>query len=304
MELRRLGLRQRSIITTPKNVVGQFAREFLSAYPLANLLVIDTEDVASENREYLLGRLATGNFDAVIMSHSTYASFGVSKADMEAATADWMNAIDEAQASTSDRALLKSLERRKETLEAMTDRLLDRAKKSILTFDQLGCDQLIVDESQAFKNLWFTTSMASVAGLSAAASARAFDMFIKVRAVSKRHHERGGCVFMSATPIANTLAEMYHLMRYMMMPTLIEKGIDSFDSWAANFGRTVVNIETTPEGGGFRLQTRFARFENVPELMAMFGSFADIQTKEDLKLPVRPLMEASRTSSRPQPHLH
>lgn len=285
MELKRLGLRRCTIIATPNNIVGQFAREFLNAYPCANLLVIEPDDTGRENREFLLGRLATGNYDAVIMAHSTFGSFGVSSQQLQAVTRGWYDNLAVAEASTSDRNALKDIERRRKTLDAFVDRIEADARKCSLTFDQLGCDQLVIDESQAFKNLWYTTSMERVAGLPSTFSRRAFDMFIKVRAVSAAHSERGGVVFMSATPIANTVAEMYHLMRYMAMPLLVEKGIDHFDAWAANFGRTVVNIETTPEGGGFRLQTRFARFDNLPELMALFGSFADIQTKEDLQLP-------------------
>ncbi|CAM8644549.1 AdoMet_MTases domain containing protein [Comamonadaceae bacterium] len=284
MEAKRLGIRKCTLLTTPGSVLGQFAREFIWAYPCANLLVIDASD--KKERERLLARVATGDYDAVIMSHDTFGSFGVSEEQLLKVVQPMYKAINRQLAGASERVLIKELERRKLALDEMVEKTLDDAKKSGMTFDQLGCDSLICDESQAFKNLWYTTSMDPIPGLPTAFSRRAFDMFIKVRALSASNQERGGVVFMSATPIANTVAEMFHLMRYMIMPTLIEKGLDQFDAWAANFGRTVVNVETTPDGGGFRLQTRFARFENVPELMALFAQFADIQTKEDLKLPV------------------
>lgn len=284
MEAKRIGLRQCTLITTPSSVVGQFAREFVNAYPCANLLVIDGVD--KKQRERLLASVATGDFDAVIMSHETFGSFGVSEAQMQQVAAPMYRALNRALSLASDRTLLKQLERRKLALDQMLDSALREAKASPMTFDQLGCDMLIVDEAQAFKNLWYTTSMEPIPGLPSAFSQRAFDMFCKSRALSVRNGERGGVVFMTATPIANTVAEMFHLMRYLIHPTLVEKGLDQFDAWAANFGRTVVNLETTPDGGGFRLQTRFARFENIPELMALFGQFADIQTKEDLQLPV------------------
>lgn len=285
MEAKRLGIRRCSLITVPNNIVGQFTREFINAYPCANLLVIESNEGDKSHREHMLARVATGNYDAVIMSHVTFKSFGVSEAMLESVVRPWYQAINRQQAYATDRTMLKSLERRKTALDEMVKKTLADAKNCPFTFDQLGCDQLIVDESQAFKNLWYTTSMEPVPGLPTTFSRRAFDMFVKVRGLSAQNDEKGGVIFMSATPIANTVAELFHLMRYMILPTLIAKGIDQFDAWAANYGRTVISIETTPDGGSFRLQTRFARFENVPELMALFGLFADIQTKEDLKLP-------------------
>ncbi|MDT8992847.1 N-6 DNA methylase [Curvibacter sp. APW13] len=284
MESKRLGIRRCTLLTTPNSVVGQFAREFIWAYPCANLLVIDGVD--KQGRERLLARLATGDYDAVIMSHESFKSFGVSEEQLLSAVQPMYASINRQLASASERTLVKELERRKLALDELVEKTLDDAKKCSLTFDQLGCDGLVVDESERVKNLFYTTSMEPIPGLPRAFSARAFDMFVKVRALSASNKERGGVVFMSATPIANSVAEMFHLMRYLIMPTLVEKNLDQFDAWAANFGRTVVNVETTPDGGGFRLQTRFARFENLPELMALFSEFADIQTKEDLKLPV------------------
>lgn len=286
MEAKRLGIRRCSLIATPNHITGQFAREFLKAYPYASILVVETDGGGKKARERLLARVATGNYDAVIISHSAFGSFGVSREQLDTVVRPWYTAINADQACATDRSQIKELERRKKVLDELVKKTLARSAECPITFDQLGCDQVVVDESQCFKNLWFTTSMERVSGLSSAASRRAFDMFVKVRALSAKNGERGGAIFMSATPIANSLCEAYSLMRFMIMPTLIKLGIAQFDSWAANFGRTVVNAEPTPDGSGFRLQTRFAKFENVPELMALFGQFADIQTKEDLKLPV------------------
>lgn len=286
MELKRLGLRRCTMLTVPNHIVWQFAVDFLSAYPCANLLVIDPADAAVGQRDALLAKLATGEYDAVIVGHTTFGTFTVSEADLARAAEPMLRDLANASAVADDKGAVKELERSKAKLLSMLEKSVAKASgKSSITFDQLGCDQIIVDESQAFKNLWYVTSMERVAGLSSAFSQRAFDMFVKSRSLCARNGERGGLIFMSATPIANTVAEMFHLMRYMIMPTLIAKGIGQFDAWAANFGRTVVNVEVTPEGGGYRLQTRFAKFENLPELMALFGSFADIQGKEDLNLP-------------------
>jgi N12 class adenine-specific DNA methylase len=289
MESRRLGLRRKPCFTVPNHLVGKTAGEFLSYYPRANLLVIDRDAFQGQRRRVMTARIATGDFDAVIIAHSTFGKIVPSPESAEAILDELASEIDAAIDACSDRQTLKQLHRSRRALEAAFERFVDRGRKrqdDHLDFDALGIDLLLVDESQAFKNLFFSTARSRVAGLSNAASLRALDMFIKTRSIQRRNREKGGMVFLTGTPIANTLAEMFHVMRYLAMPLLRAKGIDTFDSWAALFGEVVAALEVTPEGGGFRINERFARFRNLPELMQIFSTFADVRTREDLDLPV------------------
>ena len=291
MEKRRLGLRRRPAILCPNHLVEQHAAEFLRAYPAAQLLVIGAEDMSKERRQVMLARIATGDFDAIVMSHSSFFKIAAPK-EVKALAAELQAPLDDAQAALEsqsgyDRWAMKAIERSRRVLMAQLDRLVSRAEQdNHITFDALGIDELLVDESQAFKNLWFVTRMDRIAGLSTSASLRALDMYAKCRAVQAKNGERGGVDFLTGTPVTNTLAEMYTLMRFLAFQKLRALGIEHFDDWAKVFGETVTSLELTPEGGSFRLQERFARFRNLPELMALFATFADVRTRDDLALPV------------------
>ncbi|MBL9186679.1 MAG: N-6 DNA methylase [Opitutaceae bacterium] len=297
MELKRLGLARKPLYVVPNHMLGQFSSELLMLYPGANILVAGKADFESSRRRELMGRIATGNWDAVIVTHSGFERLPLSeKAQKDFLTGE-LGELEQCIREQSDGSrgsrMVKELERAKKRLESKILGLSAAHKKDItLTFEELGIDRLFVDEAQAFKNLFYVTKMTRVAGLPQAASERAFDMFLKVQHV-QRVNGGGGVVFATGTPITNTMAEMFTMQRYLQMETLRRQKLVHFDSWAATYGETVTAMELAPDGAGYRLNTRFARFVNVPELMQTFRQVADIQTADMLKLPV-PALEGGK----------
>ena len=303
MELKRLHLASKPMIVVPNHLVEQWGAAFLALYPQANIFVAGKDFFTAGNREKAMARIATGNYDAVIISHKSFKSLPVSDATfnrfvkMEIESLE--EAITEAQAEKGDnRSIVKQLEKAKKRLEA---RLKDRAgrekKDDGVTFEQLGVDRIFVDEADLYKNLGFTTKMNRIAGLPNTESNRALDMYMKTRSLrlasSMMAGVDGGVNFATGTPISNTMAEMYTLMRYLAPEVLKAAGVEHFDAWAANFGEAVTALELAPDGSGYRMHTRFAKFVNLPELLSMFRTFADIQTADMLKLP-RPEIEGGK----------
>ncbi len=289
IELRRLGLATKPMFVVPNHMLAQFSSELLTLYPTANILAAGKEDFTASNRARLFSRIATGNWDAVIVTHSSFEKIPVSlstRRSFIAAQIDEIGtAIREERADRGTR-LVKELERVKKRLTAKLEALsADRKKDNTLTFEELGIDRLFIDEAQRFKNLFYVTKMTRVAGLPQTASERAFDLFLKVQHIQARN-KGGGVVFATGTPISNTMAEMFTMQRFLQMDTLRRSSLQHFDSWAGTFGETVTSMELSPDGSGYRLQSRFARFVNVPELMQQFRQVADVQTGEMLKLPV------------------
>ena len=293
MELKRLGLARKPMIVVPNHMLGQFSTELLTLYPGANILVAGRDDFASARRRELMGRIATNNWDAVIVTHSGFERLPMSAKAQEdflhEQLAELEDCIREQKAknvSSSDSRLVKELERAKKRLESRIKTLAaEHRKDNTLTFEELGVDRLFVDEAQAFKNLFYVTKMTRVAGLPQTASERAFDMLLKVQHV-QRQNGGAGVVFATGTPVTNTMAEMFTMQRYLQMDVLRRQRLQHFDAWAGTFGETVSAMELAPDGAGYRLNTRFARFVNVPELMHLFRQMADVQTADMLKLPV------------------
>ncbi len=288
MELKRLGLASKPMIAVPNHLVEQWGAAFLALYPQANIFVAGKDFFSTGNREKAMARIATGNFDAVIISHRSFESLPVTDETfnrfVKKEIASLEEAILEARAEKGEnRSIVKSLEKAKKRLEAkIKDRTRRDRKDDGVTFEQLGIDRIFVDEADLYKNLGFTTKMQRIAGLPNTESNRALDMHMKTRYLSERG---GGSIFATGTPISNTMAEMFTLQRYLA-PELLEKaGVAHFDAWAANFGEAVTALELSPDGSGYRMHTRFAKFVNLPELLSMFHTFADIQTADMLKLP-------------------
>ncbi len=289
MELKRLGLARKPLIAVPNHMLGQFSSELLTLYPGANILVATKDDFEKERRKTLMSRIATGNWDAVIVTHSGFEKIPLSRASQEefiqAQLRELALAIEQQRGESGSR-IVKMLERAKKKLEGkLKDLMADERKDDSLTFEELGVDRLIVDEAHAFKNLFYVSKMTRIAGLPQTASQRAFDMFLKVQHV-QRMNGGGGVVFATGTPIANSVAEMFTMQRYLQLTALKTLQVDHFDSWAATFGEPVTAMELSPDGAGYRLNTRFARFINVPELMQQFRQVTDIQTQKMLNLPV------------------
>ncbi len=298
MELKRLGLARKPMFVVPNHMLGQFSSELLTLYPGANILAAGRDDFASAGRRELMSRIATNNWDAVIVTHSGFERLPLSdKAQrdfFEGQLEELEDCIREQKGSGGTR-MVKELERAKKRLEFKLKSLAaEHRKDNTLTFEELGVDRLFVDEAQAFKNLFYVTKMTRVAGLPQTASERAFDMFLKVQHVQKVNGG-GGVVFATGTPITNTMAEMFTMQRYLQMDVLRRQHLQHFDSWAATFGESVTAMELAPDGAGYRLNTRFARFVNVPELMHLFRQMADVQTAAMLKLPV-PELEGGKPS--------
>lgn len=289
IELKRLGLATKPMFVVPNHMLGQFSSELLTLYPTANILVAGKEDFEARKRARLFSRIATANWDAVIVTHASFEKIPVSHATRRNFISQQIDEIETAiREERADRGtrLVKELERAKKRLTAKLEALsAERRKDNTLTFEELGIDRLFIDEAHKFKNLFYVTKMTRVAGLPQTASERAFDLFLKVQHIQARN-KGDGVVFATGTPISNTMAEMFTMQRYLQMETLRRNSLQHFDSWAGTFGETVTSMELSPDGSGYRLQSRFARFVNVPELMQQFRQVADVQTAEMLKLPV------------------
>ena len=290
MELKRLGLCQKSLFVVPNHLTEQWASEFLRLYPNAKLLVTSKKDFEPSNRKKFCARIATGDYDAVIIGHSQFEKIPLSAERQERLIQEQMDeieeAIEEAKAQVGEHFTVKQLEKLRKSLKQKLEKLqaTDR-KDDVVTFEQLGVDRLFVDESQAFKNLYLYTKMRNVAGLSTSEAQKSSDMFGKCRYLDEITGGRG-VIFATGTPLSNSMTEMYTLMRYLQYNTLQQKGLTHFDAWASTFGETTTAIELAPEGTGYRARTRFAKFFNLPELMAMFKEAADIKTSDQLHLPV------------------
>lgn len=289
MELKRLGLARKPLFVVPNHMLGQFSSELLTLYPGANILVATKDDFEKGKRKTLMSGIATGNWDAVIVTHSSFEKIPVARATKEEFFKEQMRELSlaiEQERDQGNSRIVKALERAKKQLESKLKELAaDEKKDDSLTFEELGVDRVFVDEAHYFKNLFYVSKMTRIAGLPQTASQRAFDMFLKVQHV-QRINGGGGVVFATGTPIANSVAEMFTMQRFLQLTTLKAQNVAHFDSWAATFGEPVTAMELAPDGSGYRMHTRFARFINVPELMQMFRQVADIQTQEMLKLPV------------------
>ena len=290
MESKRLGLCQKSLFVVPNHLTEQWASEFLHLYPNAKLLVTSRKDFEPGNRKTFCSRIATGDYDAVIIGHSQFEKIPLSAERQERLIQEQMDeieeAIEEAKAQVGEHFTVKQLEKLRKSLKQKLEKLQGADRKDdVVTFEQLGVDRLFVDESQAFKNLYLYTKMRNVAGLSTSEAQKSSDMFGKCRYLDEITGGRG-VIFATGTPLSNSMTEMYTLMRYLQYNTLQQKGLTHFDAWASTFGETTTAIELAPEGTGYRARTRFAKFFNLPELMAMFKEAADIKTSDQLNLPV------------------
>ncbi len=290
MEMRRLGLAKKPMFVVPNHLVEQWGAEFLKLYPQARLFIAGREHFAAGNRQRAMARIASGNYDAVIVSHRSFEFLPVSdrlfKRFVEEQVEELEAAILEAKGGKDDnRRLVKELEKAKKRFVAkLKDRADREGKDNALTFEELGVDQIFVDEADLYKNLFYTTKMNRIAGLPNSESNRALDMYMKTRYVREINAGRG-VVFATGTPISNTMAEMYTMLRYLAPDLLKERGVAHFDAWAANFAEAVTALELAPDGSGYRMHTRFAKFINLPELLTMFRTFADVQTADMLNLP-------------------
>ena len=290
MELKRLGLCQKSLFVVPNHLTEQWASEFLRLYPHAKLLVTSKKDFEPGNRKKFCARIATGDYDAVIIGHSQFEKIPLSAERQERLIQEQMDeieeAIEEAKAQVGEHFTVKQLEKLRKSLKQKLEKLQGADRKDdVVTFEQLGVDRLFVDESQAFKNLYLYTKMRNVAGLSTSEAQKSSDMFGKCRYLDEITGGRG-VVFATGTPVSNSMSELYTVMRYLQYGTLQQKGLTHFDCWASTFGETTTAIELAPEGTGYRARTRFAKFFNLPELMSMFKEVADIKTSDQLHLPV------------------
>mgnify|MGYP001219942349 FL=1 len=291
MELRRLGMASKPCYVVPNHMLEQFAAEFLRAYPGANILMASKDDLVGDKRRTLLSRIATGDWDGVLITHASFERIKMSDEAMttfiEARVYEIECAIRASKSQKRGNRIVKELERAKKSWLARLEKLAAKSKKDdMLTFEELGVDFLFIDEAHYFKNLYRFTKMTRVAGLPNANSERAFDMFVKTRHVMDKHGGRSGVVFATGTPVSNSMAEMWTMQRYLQPMTLRSNHVSQFDTWAGNFGESVTALELSPDGSGYRMNTRFARFVNLPELMTMFREVADIRTADMLKLPV------------------
>ena len=290
MESKRLGLSQKNLYVVPNHLTEQWGSDFLRLYPGANILVATKKDFEPANRKRFCSRIATGDYDAVIIGHTQFEKIPLSRerqiAMLEDQIADLTFSIEEAAHQAGQNYTIKQLEKTKKSLQARMKKLNDQTRKDdVVTFEQLGVDRLFVDESHSFKNLFLYTKMRNVAGISQTDAQKSSDMFMKCRYMDELTGGRG-ITFATGTPVSNSMTELYTIMRYLQYDTLMRMGMGHFDSWAATFGETVTAIELSPEGTGYRAKTRFARFFNLPELISIFKEVADIQTSDMLNLPV------------------
>ena len=290
MEAKRLGLCQKSLFVVPNHLTEQWASEFLNLYPNAKLLVARRKDFETANRKKFCARIATGDYDAVIIGHSQFEriplSFERQERIIQEQIYETLAAINELKVHAGENFSIKQMEKTRKTLETKLEKLRsDERKDDVITFEQLGVDRLFVDESHAFKNLFLYTKMRNVAGLSTSEAQKSSDMFGKCRYLDEVTGGRG-VIFATGTPVSNSMTELYTVMRYLQYGTLQKKNLTHFDCWASTFGETTTAIELAPEGTGYRARTRFAKFFNLPELMSMFKEVADIKTSDQLHLPV------------------
>lgn len=290
MESKRLGLCQKSLFVVPNHLTEQWATEFLQLYPAANILVATRKDFETKNRKKFCGRIATGDYDAIIIGHSQFEKIPMSverqRAILEQQIDEIMMGISEAKREKAENFTIKQMEKTKKGLQAKIDKLNDQSRKDdVVTFEELGVDRIFIDESHYFKNLFLYTKMRNVGGIAQTEAQKSSDLFMKCRYLDEITGGRG-IIFATGTPISNSMVELYTIQRYLQMSALEEQGLQHFDSWAANYGETVTAIELSPEGTGYRAKTRFAKFYNLPELMSVFKNVADIQTADMLKLPV------------------
>src|SRR4029077_9638371 len=279
MEMRRLGLAKKPMFVVPNHLVEQWGAEFLKLYPQARLFIAGREHFASGNRQRAMARIARGKYDAVIVSHRSFEFLPVSDALFSRFINDQIGQLEDAildakSGEGDNRRIVKELEKAKKRLTAKLKKRADRERKdNTITFEELGVDQLFVDEADLYKNLFYSTKMNRIAGLPNSDSNRAFDMFIKTRYLRERTGGRG-VVYATGTPISNTMAELYTMLRYLAPDLLAERGVEHFDAWAANFAEAVTALELAPDGSVYRMHTRFAKFINLPELLSMFRTFA------------------------------
>jgi len=290
MESKRLGLAQKSLYVVPNHLLEQWGSDFLRLYPGANILVATKKDFEPANRKRFCSRIATGDYDAVIIGHSQFEKIPLSRERqislLEDQIADITYSIEAAKEEAGQQYTIKQMEKTKKTLKAKLEKLNDQTRKDdVVTFEQLGVDRLFVDESHFYKNLFLYTKMRNVAGISQTDAQKSSDMFMKCRYMDEITGGKG-ITFATGTPVSNSMTELYTIMRYLQYGTLMNMGMGHFDSWAATFGETVTAIELSPEGTGYRAKTRFARFFNLPELISIFKEAADIQTADMLNLPV------------------
>ena len=289
-ESKRLGLCQKSMFVVPNHLVGQWASEYLRLYPSANILVTTKRDFETENRKKFCGRIATGDYDAVIIGHSQFEKIPMSierqREQLEKQLDDIERGIDDVQASKGEQFTVKQLMKTRKAIKTKLEKLNDTKRKdTVIDFEQLGVDRLFIDESHFYKNLYLYTKMRNVGGIAQTEAQKSSDLFMKCRYLDEITGNRG-TVFATGTPVSNSMVELYSVQRYLQYDTLAQNGLQHFDSWASTFGETVTALELAPEGTNYRAKTRFAKFYNLPELMQMFREVADIQTADMLKLPV------------------
>ena len=290
MESKRLGLCQKSLFVVPNHLTEQWAAEFLQLYPSANILVATKKDFETRNRKKFCSRIATGDYDAVIIGHSQFEKIPMSlerqRAILQTQLDEIIDGISEAKRENAERFTIKQMEKSRRSIKLKLDKLNDQTRKDdVVTFEELGVDRLFVDEAHSFKNLFLYTKMRNVAGLSQTEALKSSDLFMKCRYMDELTGSRG-TVFATGTPISNSMTEMYTMQRYLQYDALCSHGLQHFDAWASTFGETITAMELAPEGTGYRAKTRFARFYNLPELISMFRQVADVQTADMLKLPV------------------
>ena len=290
MESKRLGLCNKSLFVVPNHIIEQFSSEFMQLYPSANILVATKKDFATNNRKKFCSKIATGEYDAIVIGHSQFEKIPMSKERQEKILQKQINdltlGINDLKNNDGEYYSIKQLEKSQAKLEEKLKRLNDQSRKDdVITFEQLGCDRIFIDEAHYFKNLFLFTKMRNVGGIAQTEAQKSSDLFMKCQYLDELTGGKG-IVFATGTPVSNSMVEMYTMQRYLQYKALEERNLLQFDSWASTFGETVTAIELAPEGTGYRAKTRFAKFYNLPELMSMFKEVADIQTAETLNLPV------------------
>ncbi|HFZ7018180.1 TPA: helicase-related protein [Streptococcus agalactiae] len=290
MESKKLGLASKSLFVVPNHLTTQIGREFMQLYPSANIMVADKKDFQPKNRKRFIGRIATGEYDAVIIGHSQFEKIPMSKEyqvrHIQDQIDDIVSFIDENKRNRGENFTVKQLEKTKKKLLVRLEKLNDDFKKDdVITFEELGVDKLFIDEAHNYKNLFLHTKMRNVAGIGQSEAFKSSDMYMKCRYMDEMTDGKG-VVFATGTPISNSMTELYTMQRYLQYDDLKERGLEHFDAWASTFGETENTFELSPEGTGYRQKTRFSKFYNLPELMSMFKEVADIKTSDMLNLPV------------------